>query len=101
VRVNFSPIVKEQMRETYRFIALDNPTRAETFTIELIDCAYDIGNHPLRYAPLVGFLNIRKRSYKGYIILYEIVDENINILHILNSVRDYTNLLNTKPRKHP
>jgi toxin ParE1/3/4 len=92
-QVKVSLKAKQQLDHIGDFIALDNPHRAESFVDELLDKAYSIGDNPLTYAPLKSHPQFRKKSYKGYIILYTINGDVVNIAHIFNSVRDYTKLL--------
>lgn len=79
--------------EIAAFIAEDNPIRALAFTDELVEKSLDIGLNPLSYPALIQNNNYRKKSYKGYIILYKIQNESVYITHIVSSMRDYSKLL--------
>jgi toxin ParE1/3/4 len=87
------PEAERELNAIADFIALDNPVRAISFAIELLEKAYTLANSPFTYAPLTSHPQFRKKSYKGYIILYTIEADTVYIAHIFNSVRDYTKLL--------
>jgi toxin ParE1/3/4 len=89
----FTPEAKQGLNEIIDFIAEDNPLRAVSFGGELEIRCYDLCKNPYAFPALIGFPPLRKRSYKGYIILYRVTETAIEIVHIVNSVRDYTRLL--------
>ena len=89
----FTPEAKQDLNEIIDFIAEDNPVRAFSFGEEIEKRCYDLCDFPFAFPALIGFPPLRKRSYKGYIILYRVTKTAIEIVHIVNSVRDYTRLL--------
>jgi toxin ParE1/3/4 len=88
---------EKDLEEILDFIALDNPLRAISFGRELRGKAMDIGKYPLIFPALPEMPELRKRSFRGYIIIYKVKNDLVVIVHILNSMRDYALLL--KKRK--
>jgi toxin ParE1/3/4 len=91
--VRFLKKAQYNLTEIGDFIAEDNPMRAVSFVEEIRIKCNDLANFPYAFPALIGFPPLRKRSYKGYIILYRVTETAIEIVHIVNSVRDYTRLL--------
>jgi toxin ParE1/3/4 len=98
-RVTILSSAEKELEEILDFIALDNPLRAISFGRELRSKAMDIGKYPFIFPALSEYPQFRKRSHKGYIIIYTIKNDMVVVIHILNSMRDYGLLL--KKRKSP
>ncbi len=77
------------------FIKPNNPERAVTFVEELLDRCYALSDMPRRYplVPRYEKFGIRRTLYQDYLIFYRIHEEVIEIIHVLQSARDYENLL--------
>jgi len=77
------------------WIAKDNPTRAATFVSELRQRCETLINAAEGYALLPRYerLGIRRRPHRDYLIFYRVVDDTIEILHILQGARDYEAIL--------
>lgn len=76
-------------------IAEDNPARSVTFIEELRDAAARIGGMP-RAFPLVPRYErhgIRRRSYKGYGILYSVQPDRIFIHRVIGPGQDHDRAL--------
>jgi toxin ParE1/3/4 len=76
-------------------IATDNPARSVTFIEELRDVAVRIGGMP-RAFPLVPRYEqhgIRRRSYKGYGILYSVQPDRVFIHRIIGPGQDHDRAL--------
>lgn len=74
-----------------RYIARDNPIRAETFVQELEQKCRDLGDMPKAW-PLVTHRknkDIRRRVYGDYLILYRIGRDAVYIVHVLHGAQDY------------
>jgi plasmid stabilization system protein ParE len=93
MRVEFKLEAYLSLNEIRAFIEQDNPLRAKTFSDELVLKARDVAKSPYIYPYFDKKREIRKRSYKGYIIFYRSLDAYIEILLIVNSRRDYAALL--------
>jgi plasmid stabilization system protein ParE len=78
-----------------RHIAKDNPGRAMTFIAELEDVAQRIGDMP-RAFPLVPRYEqhgIRRRSYRGYGMLYAVRTGTIIVYRIIGPGQDHDRAL--------
>ncbi len=95
MKVALSQAARRDLREIALFIARDNKQRAQSFVRELRDKAVQIGDMP-RAFPVVPYYehhDIRRRSYRAYLIFYRIEHDRINIVRILHGARDYQTLL--------
>ena len=88
VKVKLSLKARKDIEIVKEFIARDNPTRAESFSEELLEHTYEIiSTFPLS-SPLYNKPNnIRRLVYKKYNIYYRFntTSQTADILHILNS----------------
>ncbi|WP_336975227.1 type II toxin-antitoxin system RelE/ParE family toxin [Sphingobium aromaticiconvertens] len=78
-----------------RHIAKDNPTRALAFVAELENSALRLGEMP-RAFPLVPRYEqhgIRRRSYRGYGILYAVRSDKIVVYRFLGPGQDHDRAL--------
>lgn len=92
--VVISPRALDDLDAIHRYIATDNPERAETFVDELFAAAQALSENAPRYAvvPRFKLLEIRSVSYRRYLILYQIVGGTVGVLRIVHGARDLTNL---------
>ena len=91
MKVAFTRRALSDLESIGDWIAQDNPQRAVTFVEELEGTCIKLA-HASRAFPLVaGFesLGIRRRAYRSYIILYRLVGDVIEILHVVHGARDY------------
>lgn len=81
-----------------RYIALDNPDRAEAFVAELQLCCQQLTLRPKAFALLPNYrqLGIRRRPFGAYLIFYQVSDEAVEILHVLHAARNYRRILSGK-----
>jgi len=77
------------------WIAADNPARALTFILELRDRCAALANNPRAYplVPRYEHTEVRRRSYRDYLIFYRIADNRMEVLHVLHGARDYDLIL--------
>jgi toxin ParE1/3/4 len=77
------------------WIARDNPARALTFVRELRRRCESLIDAPRGYArvPRYEHLGIRRRVYRDYLIFYRIIDDKIEVLHVLHGAREYRSIL--------
>jgi plasmid stabilization system protein ParE len=77
------------------WIAKDNPTRAVTFIGELRQACETLSDFPYAFAlvPRYEHADIRRRPQGNYLIFYRIVNDRVEILHVLNGARDYEAIL--------
>ncbi|MBX9885952.1 MAG: type II toxin-antitoxin system RelE/ParE family toxin [Novosphingobium sp.] len=98
MKVIFLRAARRDLATITRFIAQDNPPRAVSFVSALEEVALRIGGAP-RGFPLVPRYEqqgIRRRSWRGYGILYALRNDSIAILRILGPGQDHDRLLGLK-----
>ena len=80
------------------WIARDHPIRALTFVRELRQRCESLIHGPYRYSrvPRYEHLGIRRRVYRDYLIFYRIIDDTIEILHVIHGAREYKSILFTE-----
>lgn len=95
MRVVITTAARGDLASIQSYIAEDNPVRAESFAKELVDRCEDLADSPRRYPllPRHEAEGIRRRAYRSYLILYRIVGDTIEILHVIHGARDYERLL--------
>ncbi|MFS0774398.1 type II toxin-antitoxin system RelE/ParE family toxin [Sphingomonas sp. 1P08PE] len=78
-----------------RFIARDNPRRAVTFVEELRGTAQRLGDlpHGFPLVPRYERHGIRRRSWKGYGILYSALPDRIFVHRVLGPGQDHDRAL--------
>lgn len=90
--VEFSPESAEDLESIVKFIAIDNPTRAESFGNELVDLAMELSFMPRRGRVVPEFANpnIRELIEGNYRIVYRIRDEEamVDILRFWQASQD-------------
>ena len=90
MKVRFTPVARNSLREIARYIARDNPVRAVSFAAELRAKAAEIGINPSLY-PVHQFGSghqIRRRVVGRYLILYQVDAGLVVILDIRHGARD-------------
>jgi toxin ParE1/3/4 len=95
VKVILTPEARGDIKAVIRFIGTDNLERAESFSSELIGACRALARHPRRF-PIVRITNgheVRKRIHDRYVILYRLLDKEIEILRIVHGARDWAALL--------
>lgn len=95
MRITISDAAESELEAIGNFIAVDNPTRAESFVLELLDHCRKLAEQPLCYPLISGLepLGLRRCPYKAYLILYAGDGDAIEIVHILHSARDIDRIL--------
>jgi plasmid stabilization system protein ParE len=80
------------------FIAKDNPVRAETFVLELLQRCEALREYPFQGRRVSGLdSDFRRLAYRGYTVLYRILDDFVAIDRILHGARDIDTLLGDEP----
>ena len=76
-------------------IMADNPARAGTFIDELYERCQTLGDNPRAFPLLPGYEDrgIRRRVFGNYLIFYRIMDDRIDVLHVLHGAQDFQRLL--------
>lgn len=95
MRVVLTAGAQADLRTIAIHIAKDNPARARSFVGELRDVAERIGGMPKAF-PLVPRYErhgIRRRSYRGYGILYAVDPDRVIVYRVLGPGQDYDRAL--------
>jgi toxin ParE1/3/4 len=95
MRVRISDEVLGELRAIANHIGQDNRVRAASFATELLERCLALRDHAERY-PIVTELAgraVRKIPHRSYVIFYTITTDEVRILHIVHSARDYMRLL--------
>lgn len=95
MRIRISDVAENELEAIGNFIAEDNPTRADSFVLELLDHCHKLLHQPLRYPMIEGLehLGMRRCPYRGYVTLYVVGDDVVEIVHILHGARDIDRIL--------
>lgn len=83
-RVVFVRRAQRDLVEIRDYIARDNPRRAESFIVELIDHAHRLAEFPLSY-PVAGRKDWRKAVHEAYLILYSVTERELRVQRIVHS----------------
>jgi plasmid stabilization system protein ParE len=95
MRVVITAAAKADLLAIRRTIAADNPTRAVTFTVELLDRCQALANTPRAYplVPRYERFGVRRCVHGDDLIFYRLQPEVIEVIHILQGARDIEALL--------
>ena len=80
--------------EIGRWIARDDPGRADRFVDALERRCAALSRHPKCY-PVVhvaGSAEIRKRGFRRYLIFFRVGPNRVDILRVVHGARDWTSL---------
>lgn len=88
-RALITPEAAADLTDIAYFTAQGNPSRARTFTREIVAHCHRIANTPRagRERPELG-PNVRSIPHGQYVIFYRPIEANTEILHILLGARD-------------
>lgn len=95
MKVVISSDARQDLLRIALHIARDNPVRARSFIGELRDKARQIGTMPRAFPliPLFETRGIRRRSWRGYGMLYSLSAEHVLILRFVGPGQDHDRLL--------
>lgn len=95
MQVRLSTQAVHDLQAIRRWIEPDNPERAVTFIEELRDVAARIGRMPHAFPliPRYEHHGIRRRSFKGYGILYSVQPDRVFVHRIIGPGRDHDRAL--------
>ncbi|MDO7840871.1 type II toxin-antitoxin system RelE/ParE family toxin [Sphingomonas immobilis] len=81
---------RSDLRDISRYIGSDNPQRAVSFVDEIVSAGESILDMPLGFplAHRLEHLAIRRRVHGSYLILYRVLPEAVEILHVVHTARD-------------
>jgi plasmid stabilization system protein ParE len=95
MQLRITATARDELEQIGRFIANDSPSRAQSFGRELLDRCMGLTKNPLRYPAFTvrQGREIRRCPHGRYLIFYSIVDDAVEIDHIVHGARDYIRLL--------
>ncbi|PTQ65502.1 plasmid stabilization system protein ParE [Sphingomonas sp. PP-CE-3G-477] len=95
MKVVLSSRAVDDLKRISGFIALDNPTRAGSFVGELREVALRLADVPFGFplVPRYEAHGIRRRSWRGYGILYSVLPDRLFVHRILGPGQDYDRAL--------
>jgi toxin ParE1/3/4 len=99
MRVVITAAAKADLLAIRRYIEADNPTRAVSFTEELLDRCQALADTPRAYplVPRYERFGIRRCVHGDYLIFYRLKQELLQVIHILQGARDIEALLFQTP----
>lgn len=95
MKVRITAPAKADLGEIAEWIGSGNPDRAVSFAEELWERCQSLANRPRRFpvAAAVGEREIRKLSYRGYLIFYLVMKDRVEVARIVHGSRDWAALL--------
>lgn len=90
MKIIWSPLALERVREQARHIEHDNPTAAREWVVKIFDAVENIAAFPLggRVVPEVENENIRELIFEGYRIIYRLEADGIEVVTVRHGRRD-------------
>ncbi|WP_443026038.1 type II toxin-antitoxin system RelE/ParE family toxin [Sphingomonas sp. PB2P19] len=90
MRVVLSSRAVADLKRIGLFIALDSPTRAASFVMELRETAMRLAEVPRGFpmVPRYEAHGIRRRSWRGYGILYSVLPDRVFVHRIIGPGQD-------------
>jgi len=84
VKLLWSPLALERVNDIASYIALDKPTAAENWVLELFERVERLPKHPRsgRKVPEIGIDRIREIMHGSYRVIYAI-DDKAKLIEIL------------------
>ena len=95
MRVVLAPSAHADLKEIADWIGPDDWDRAESFRRALLEKCETLGSNPSRY-PLVfhsRVRNLRKVSYRDYLIFYRVLTKEVEVVRIVHGKRDWLRML--------
>jgi toxin ParE1/3/4 len=95
MKVILTPEATEDFERIGDYISQFNPVRAESFVDEITERCLKLADMPFRYQLLPGReqSGIRRMPHGRYVAFYNVIDEAVYILHILNAAQDHEAIL--------
>ena len=95
MRVTITQQAAGRLEELGAFIAEDNPARAASFVLELLERGSGLAQQSERYPIATSWRGreVRRCPYGNYLIFYVILEDCLEIEHIVHGRRDYVSLL--------
>ncbi len=90
MRIIFSPEAEADLESIGDCIALDNPSRALSFTQQMRAACTELAEHPRRFERLDRSRQreMRRRVFHTYLIVYEVLETQVSIVRIIHGAMD-------------
>ncbi|MBA3040750.1 MAG: type II toxin-antitoxin system RelE/ParE family toxin [Alphaproteobacteria bacterium] len=102
MKVAFTRSARADLTAIGRYILEHNPSRADAFLDELLQCCLEIADMPEAFAlvhlPRVG--GMRRRVFERYLIFYKIDETTVTIVRILHGARNYERILARQAKRN-
>lgn len=97
--VHLTHTAKASLLNIQRFIARGNPSRSVSFIAEILDACHALAEQPRAWPIIHRYVDggVRKRPWRGYLILYRLHGSRIEVLHIVHAARSLDALLLPSP----
>ena len=94
MKVRLARSAKADLSAIADWIGEDNPQRAASFVRELYERCMSLAHRPKRFpvARHVESVAVRKLSHRDYLIFYAVLDDQVEIIHIIHGARDWAAL---------
>ena len=95
MKVVLTAAARSDLRAIALYIAEEHPARARSFVAELRDIAARLGSMPRAFplVPRYEQYGIRRRSWRGYGILYGVSEDRVVVYRILGPGQDHDRAL--------
>lgn len=95
MRVVLTDEAKADLMDIGEFIRPHNPARAATFVDELLDRCAALADMPRAYplVPRYERYGIRRYAHRDYLIFYRVLEDFVEVIHILHGARNCDVLL--------
>ena len=97
MKVRFTKAAVAELDAIGKWIAEDDAERAATFVEEIRERCVSLREHPRRF-PIVRRVprgEFRKMSHKGYLIFYRVLDDVVEVGHVLHGARNWADILDS------
>ena len=91
MKIRFARSAEADLLAIADWISEDNPRRAASFLRELRDRCFSLSRRPNRFPSVgqIGGRSVRKLSYRGYLALYVVDVDAVEIVRIVHGARDW------------
>jgi toxin ParE1/3/4 len=95
VKVRLARSAEADLAAIADWISEDDPRRAASFVRELQGRCMSLAHRPKRF-PVARHIDgqpIRKFSHRGYLVFYAVLENRVEVIHIVHGARDWGALL--------
>lgn len=90
MRIQLAAAARRDLLGIARYIAVNNPERASSFTAELLEVCRHLGEQPERFSLVPGYESkgYRRRPYGNYLIIYVPTASSVKVFRVLHAAMD-------------